>query len=112
MELVIGAAVVAAGLVVSALLLGRSRHARPAPAGIGGVGAGPLARKPLSAPAASTPGTLATVNPDPKPAVPNTALDVTLARRLDELDRREGELREREALLASAHVELEERRSE
>jgi ribonuclease Y len=116
MELVIGAAVVAAGLVVSALLLGRSRHARPAAAapGIGGLATAPRARKPLhpAGPTPSASGAVAGIDVDAAATVPSTALDVTLARRLDELDRREGELREREALLASAHVELEERRGE
>jgi ribonuclease Y len=103
MELVIGAAVVAAGLVVSALLLGRHRTARPVGAtaggGVGLTADGPRTAITPSAPAAETP---------PAP----TALDVTLARRLDELDRREADLREREALLADAHADLEERRAE
>jgi ribonuclease Y len=100
MELVIGAALVAAGLVVSALL--RARSARPAHATVG------LSTSTLPPPA--PPGA-----PSAPPAPPfeePSALDATLARRLDELDRREAELRDREALLATAHVELEEVRAE
>jgi ribonuclease Y len=98
MELVIGAAVLAAGLVVSALL--RTRSTRPAHAAVG------LPTSTLPPP----------VGHGPTPATPPreepSALDATLARRLDELDRRESELRDREALLASAHAELEELRVE
>ncbi len=100
MELVIGAALVAAGLVVSALL--RARSARPAHAAVG------LRTSTLPPPVAVGASSAPPVPPLEEPS----ALDVTLARRLDELDRREAGLREREALLAAAHVELEEVRAE
>jgi len=97
MELVIGAALVAAGLVVSALVYGRGRTARPAHAG------GPALAGPAAMPA---------VRASPAPPAPDSALDATLARRLDEFERRDTELREREARLTELQVELAELRAE
>ncbi len=110
MELVIGAALLAAGLVVSALV--RTRSARPAHAAAGSRG-GSLAPPPAgtASTAAAPPAAVAPAVSAPA-AAESSALDATLARRLDELDRRDAELRDREALLAGAHTELEELRAD
>ena len=91
MELVIGAAVIAAGIVFAALVHGRTR---PQPAGATALTA-------LRAHDAPAPSTATGID-----AIPVGAVQDTLARRLDELDARERELTAREERLATRDAEL------
>jgi len=90
MELVIGAAVIAAAIVFAALVHGRTR---PHVAGVGGVG-----RAHAAAPALA---------PPPGPVGRSPAVEDTLVRRLDELDARERTLEDREADLVKRGAELD-----
>jgi len=91
MELVIGAAVIAAGIVFAALVHGRTK---PQPATGGALTA--LRARDVGAPSTAT----------GIDAIPVGAVQDTLARRLDELDARERELSAREELLATRDAEL------
>ncbi|WP_372790012.1 ribonuclease Y [Paraconexibacter sp.] len=89
MELVIGAAVIAAGIVFAALVHGRPRTQAAGVGGVPGLGGVPAAR----------------LQGGPVPAAHDP-----LARRLDELEERERALRERETELRERSEELDELR--
>jgi ribonuclease Y len=91
MELVIGAAVIAAGIVFAALVHGRTRPQ-------------PVAGGTLTALRAHDVGTASTATGID--AIPVGAVQDTLARRLDDLDARERELTAREERLAARDSEL------
>lgn len=97
MELVIGAAVIAAGIVFAALVHGRTRvHAT------GLTGAAAL----------RAPGTLADPPPAVAPSAATPSMQDALARRLDDLDAREARLSAREDELAARTAELEQLHAE
>ncbi len=95
MELVIGAAVIAAGIVFAALVHGRTRTH---PAGVGqvaGLGGATAAPRHVGSPPAQS-----------------ATVEDTFARRLDELDARDRGLAEREAALSKATADLSEVREQ
>jgi ribonuclease Y len=110
MELVLGAALIALGIVAGAALLGRARHAAPAAAGPPGAPAGPQRAAPSRpAPGIDT-GSAASLVPEApavEPAGPDPVAE-TLARRLDELDAREKQLVAREQELEVRATEVQE----
>ncbi len=107
MELVLGAALIALGIVAGAALLGRARHTALTAAGPPGATV-----PPRSAPSLADPGPGTGTAPVPeRPAAEAAAPDAvaeTLARRLDELDAREKRLVAREEQLAVRAAEVEE----
>ena len=110
MELVLGAALIALGIVAGAALLGRARHTALTAAAPPGATATP----PRAAPSLPDPGPGADTGvapvperPAAEPAAPGAVAE-TLARRLDELDAREKRLVAREEELAVRAAEVEE----